>query len=91
MRPSQQRSVLFPRHYTGLSVLRVAAAKLPQRFRVEAVCLGMAAMAVVADLDHPAHLDAQMRASCGHGEALRRTDVRLSADRPINGPQPKKR
>lgn len=88
---SQQRSMFLSRHHTGLSVLRVTAAELPQRFRVEAICLGMAAVAVVADLDHPAHLDAQMRASRGHGEALRRADVRFSADRPVDGPQSEKR
>jgi len=35
----------------------------------------MVVVAVVADLDHPAYLDAQMRASRGHREALRRADV----------------
>lgn len=78
--------MLLPRHHTRLSVLRLAAAELPQRIRVEAICLGMAAVVVVADLDHPTHLDAEMRASRGHGEALRRADVRLSADRSIDGP-----
>lgn len=75
MRPPQQRSVLLPWYHTGLSILRVAAAELPQRFRVEAVCLGMVAMAIVTNLDYLAHLDAKMRASRGHGEALRRADV----------------
>jgi len=90
VRSSQQRSMLLPWHHTGLSVLRLAAAELPQRVRVEAICLGMAAVAIVADLDHPAHLDAQVRASRGHGEAFRCANVRLSADRPVDGSQPEK-
>lgn len=57
LRSSQQRSMFLPRHHSGLPVLRIATAELPQRLCVEAVCLGVAALAAVADLDHPAHLD----------------------------------
>lgn len=91
LRSSQQRSMLLPRHHSGLPVLRIATAKLPQRLRVEAVCLGVAALAAVADLDHPAHLDAQVRAAGSHGEAIRGANVQLSADRPVDGTEQKKR
>lgn len=85
LRTPQQRSVLLSRHHSGLSVLRIATAELPQRLCVKAVCLGVAALAAVADLDHPAHLDTQVRASRGHGEAIRGADVQLFTDRPVDG------
>lgn len=90
LRSSQQRSVLLPWHYSGLLVLRVTTTELSQRLCVEAICLGMVALVAVADLDHPAYLDTQVRASRCHGEAIRGANVQLSIDRPIDGTEQEK-
>lgn len=74
---AKRGSLLFPRLHSGLLVLRVAAehVALPHRLRVEATWLDMAPLAAVANVDHSAHLDTEMRASRGHGETLRGADV----------------
>lgn len=84
---SQWRPLLLPWHHPGLSVLRVAASVLPQWLCIEAIRLGMVALASLADLDHPAYLDAEVRASRRHGETFRGADVRLAVDWPVNGTQ----
>lgn len=71
----KRRSLHISRHDPVLFILRVATFALPQRFRIEAVRLGMAAVVAVANLDYSARLDAEMRASRCHGETVRRSYV----------------
>ena len=87
----KRRSLHISRHDPVLFVLRVAALAFPQRFRVEAVRLGMAVVVAVANLDHPARLDAEMRASRCHGETVRRSYVQFPVDRSINGSEQEER
>lgn len=79
------RSLYISQYNSGLFVLRVATIALPQRFRFEAICLGMAAMVAIANLDYFACLDAEMRTSCFHGEIVRCSYVQLIADRSVDG------
>lgn len=79
------RSLHISQHNSGLSVLRVTTIAFPQRFRFEAICLGMAAVVAVANLDYFACLDAEMRTSRFHREIVRCTYVQLIADRSIDG------
>lgn len=88
---SERRSLLLSRHDTRLSVLRVTAALLPQRFCLEAIRLGMATLAFVTDVDNSSHMDPEVRETRSHREALRCTYVRLPAHRSVDGSQSEER
>lgn len=79
------RSLHISQYNSGLSILRVTTIALPQRFRFEAICLGMATVVTVANLDYFACLDAEMRTSRFHGEIVRCSYVQLIADRSVDG------
>lgn len=48
----------------------------------------MAPLALVADLDHVAHLDSEMRTFGSHREIVRQSILLLIANRPVDGYEP---
>ena len=88
---SKWGSMLLSWNYTGLSLLRFAIALLSQWLCLKTVRMGMAAVALVANVDNTSYMDAKVRKTCSDGEAIRSTDVRLFVNRSVDEFESKER
>ena len=88
LRTAHRQSVHVYQRHPALPLLGLPERRLFDRSHPQPIRLGVAAVAAVANVDHAAHLDAQVRTSGHDREAVREPVLQFATDRSVDGHEP---
>ena len=88
LRFANWQSVHVCRCHSTLLVLGLPQRRFPHRGYYQPIRLGLAPLALIANLDYSPHLDAEMRTFGHHRKVIRQSFLLLATYRPVDGHEP---